>query len=93
MPFSKKVTGYGQSANDVASVHPETQLLTSYFEVVHSETVKYLKQLTESDFQKTVDRRWDPPVTVAVRLISIVSDDLQHAGQATYIRGLFNKGR
>jgi hypothetical protein len=35
-----------------------------------------------------VDERWDPPVTLGVRLISVLSDDLQHAGQAGYLRGL-----
>jgi hypothetical protein len=27
-------------------------------------------------------------VTLAVRLVSVVSDDLQHVGQAAFIRGL-----
>ena len=35
-----------------------------------------------------VDQRWDPPVTMGVRLVSIAGDGLQHAGQAAYVRGL-----
>jgi len=35
-----------------------------------------------------VDRRWDPPVTMGVRLVSIADDCLQHVGQAAYVRGL-----
>ena len=27
-------------------------------------------------------------MTLAVRLVSVISDDLQHAGQASYIRGI-----
>jgi hypothetical protein len=38
-----------------------------------------------------VDRRWDPPVTLAVRLVSVIADDLQHAGQAAFIRGLIKR--
>ena len=30
----------------------------------------------------------DPPVTLGVRLVSVVNDDTQHAGQASYVRGL-----
>jgi hypothetical protein len=35
-----------------------------------------------------VDERWNPPVTLGVRLISVISDCLQHAGQAAFIRGI-----
>jgi hypothetical protein len=34
-----------------------------------------------------VDRRWTPPVTLGVRLVSVLCDDLQHAGQAAFVRG------
>jgi hypothetical protein len=35
-----------------------------------------------------VDRRWTPPVTLGVRLVSVADDCLQHVGQAAYVRGL-----
>jgi hypothetical protein len=38
-----------------------------------------------------VDDYWDPPVTLGVRLVSIISDDLQHAGQAAFIRGVIER--
>jgi hypothetical protein len=38
-----------------------------------------------------VDDNWDPPVTLGVRLVSIISDDLQHAGQAAFIRGVIER--
>ncbi len=31
---------------------------------------------------------WRPPVTLGVRLISVINDDMQHAGQAAYVRGI-----
>ena len=52
------------------------------------QTLAYLRTLTEADLDDIVDDRWDPPVTRGVRLVSVVSDDLQHAGQAAYVRGL-----
>ena len=39
---------------------------------------------------RVVDRTWDPPVTLGVRLVSILDDDTQHAGQAAYVRGLLS---
>ncbi|PNE16494.1 hypothetical protein B1H26_24895 [Amycolatopsis sp. BJA-103] len=44
--------------------------------------------LGEADLDRIVDDAWDPPVTLGVRLVSVLSDDLQHAGQAAYVRGL-----
>jgi uncharacterized damage-inducible protein DinB len=44
--------------------------------------------LTDDDLPRVVDRNWDPPVTLAVRLVSVVNDDLHHAGQAAYLRGM-----
>jgi hypothetical protein len=53
--------------------------------------VAYLPMLTEADLGRVVDTRWDPPVTVQVRLMSVVADDLQHVGQAAYVRGLVHR--
>jgi hypothetical protein len=39
-----------------------------------------------------VDESWDPPVTLGVRLVSVISDDLQHAGQAAFLRGVVLRG-
>lgn len=88
LPFDLSVTGYGQSTIDVAKVRPSAQLLIDYFNAVHSYTIEFIKTLNDGDYKRVVDKRWNPPVTLAVRLISIVSDDLQHAGQAAYIKGL-----
>ena len=66
----------------------EAPLLLAYFEAVHARTVEYLAGLSESDLDRVVDTRWDPPVTAAVRLVSTIEDDLQHVGQAGYARGL-----
>jgi len=47
-----------------------------------------LEGVTGTELDRIVDRRWDPPVTVGVRLVSVADDCLQHAGQAAYARGL-----
>jgi len=48
--------------------------------------------LTDADLPRIVDTRWDPPVTLAVRLVSVIDDDLEHAGQAAYLRGMIEYG-
>jgi uncharacterized damage-inducible protein DinB len=91
LPFDESETGYGHSSSEVAQVKADAQLLTDYHDAVYEATKKYINSLTDEDYHKVVDKRWDPPVTLAVRLISIISDDMQHSGQAAYIRGLLNK--
>jgi uncharacterized damage-inducible protein DinB len=82
-------SGYGHSAEQVASVRPESaQVLVDYYGAVHERTLGYLRGLTAEDLDRVVDRAWDPPVTLGVRLISVVDDAAQHVGQAAYVRGL-----
>jgi hypothetical protein len=42
----------------------------------------------DGDLDRIVDTRWDPPVTLGVRLVSTIADCLQHVGQAAYAKGL-----
>ena len=88
LPFDPEATGYRQSAADVGAVRVKAELLAGYYDAVHARTIAYLQTLTNADLARIVDTSWDPPVTLAVRLVSILSDDLQHAGQASYVRGL-----
>ncbi|WP_433053481.1 mycothiol transferase [Dactylosporangium sp. CS-033363] len=82
-------TGYGHSPDQVETVRAESaEALLEYFEAVYERTRGYVAHLTDKDLDKVVDERWDPPVTLGVRLVSILDDDVQHAGQAAYVRGL-----
>ncbi|MBD0842950.1 mycothiol transferase [Streptomyces sp. TRM68416] len=82
-------TGYGHSAAQVAKVRVDSAgLLTGYYDAVHAQTLGALRELAAKDLERIVDERWDPPVTLGVRLVSVLSDDLQHVGQAAYVRGL-----
>ncbi|MBC7442690.1 MAG: DUF664 domain-containing protein [Ramlibacter sp.] len=88
LPSGTDATGYGQTALEVGQVRADADQLGGYFDAVHSRTVAWLPTLAATDFARVVDLRWTPPVTLAVRLISVLADDLQHAGQAAYVRGL-----
>lgn len=82
-------TGYGHEPDDVRAVRPESaEALLDYLDAVHAATRRYLGTLSADDLDRVVDEAWDPTVTLGARLVSIVDDDLQHAGQAAYVRGL-----
>ncbi len=82
-------TGYGHSEEQAAAVRPQRpEVLVDYLEAVDRRTRAMLEDLTPADLDRIVDPRWDPPVTLGVRLVSIADDSLQHAGQAGYVRGI-----
>lgn len=90
LPFDVGATGYGHSSEEVGQVRASAELLASYAHAVHEQTVDFLKRVEEADLDRIVDERWDPPVSLGVRLVSVVDDDAQHVGQAAYVRGLIS---
>jgi hypothetical protein len=92
LPFDVEATGYGQGGDEVGAVRVGADLLLGYYDAVHEQTLQYLDRIGEDDLDTIVDRRWDPPVTLGVRLISVADDDIQHAGQAAFVRGVVENG-
>ncbi|MCU1555495.1 MAG: hypothetical protein JWM13_2981, partial [Arthrobacter sp.] len=88
LPLPERDTGYGHSTGQVDTVQAPPELLLGYYHAVHRQTVEYLRALDDEDFDRVVDTRWDPPVTLGVRLVSTIADCLQHVGQAAYAKGL-----
>lgn len=81
--------GYGHTSDQVATVRPESpDVLVAYLNATHQRACGLIAGLRADDLDRIVDRRWDPPVSMGVRLVSIADDCLQHAGQAAYVRGL-----
>jgi uncharacterized damage-inducible protein DinB len=91
LPLDATDTGYGHSSAQVAAVRAPADLLAAYHDATYDQTISFVSALTDADLARVVDRRWNPPVTMAVRLVSVLSDDLQHAGQAAFIRGLIER--
>jgi uncharacterized damage-inducible protein DinB len=91
LPFDVGATGYGQSPEETAQVRAGAELLAAYQDAVHTSTVGFVAGLGDDDYARVVDERWDPPVTLAVRLLSVLDDAAQHAGQAAYVRGLVER--
>lgn len=89
LPLDPADTGYGHGPDDVTAVRVGSpELLTGYLDAVHERSLDFVRSLSDGDLDRVVDERWDPPVTLGVRLVSVISDDLQHAGQAAFLRGV-----
>jgi hypothetical protein len=88
LPFDASATGYGFTPEQVSAVRVSSpDLLLEYAAAVHERTAEFLRGLSDDDLDRVVDESYDPPVTLGVRLVSVLSDDLQHVGQAGYVRG------
>ena len=89
LPLDVDDIGYGHTSEQVDSVRIEDlDRLVEYHQAVHQLTLDYLGRVDSDELDRVVDRRWDPPVTAGVRLVSVVGDCLQHLGQAAYVKGL-----
>lgn len=89
LPVDPLSIGYGQTPDQARSiVVTSPDLLTGYYDAVSARTADVLSGLTAVDYDRIVDERWDPPVTLAVRVVSMLNDVTQHIGQAAYLKGL-----
>ncbi|MFZ2624943.1 MAG: DinB family protein [Propionibacterium sp.] len=89
LPYPAEAMGYGQSSRDVAAFDvTDVDLLLGYHRSVEALAHEVLEAERGKDLSRIVDTRWDPPVTAAVRLVSVVNDASQHLGQLAYVKGL-----
>jgi uncharacterized damage-inducible protein DinB len=92
LPLDPSDTGYGHSSEEVTALRAPAQLLAGYHEAVAERTRRYVASLDDAALDRVVDERWDPPVTLGVRLVSVIGDDTAHLGQAQFVRGLQRRG-
>jgi uncharacterized protein DUF664 len=91
LPAGMMDHGYAHSREQVASVAAATSasgLLDEYHDATYAQTVKLVSELRDADLDRVVDKRWTPPVTLGVRLVSVLDDGMQHVGQAAFVRGV-----
>ena len=85
-------TGWNHSWDEVETIRPDgAKALLEYYDAVSELTRGLLATVTAKDLDRVVDTRWNPPVTLGVRLVSIADDEIQHAGQANYVRGILER--
>jgi uncharacterized damage-inducible protein DinB len=88
LPYADEATGYAQSSEEVGAFATSAGLLREYADAVTDATLAFVAGISAEALDRVVDESWDPPVTLGVRLVSVVGDDLQHLGQAAYVKGL-----
>jgi hypothetical protein len=84
-------TGRGHGPDQVAAIPSDGELLIAHYDAVAERTGVYLANVNDAELDRIIDRSFDPPVTVGVRLVSVISDNIQHAGQARYLRGIVDR--
>lgn len=88
LPFTPTDTGLGHDAVQVGAVRAGGVLLLGYFEDVHQGSVAFVRSAGNEALGQVVDSAHPRPVTAALTIMRAVGEDLQHVGQAAYIRGL-----
>jgi hypothetical protein len=92
LPLEVSATGWGHTPDEVAAVRVESaDLLTGYHDEVYEHSLRFVQGVTDADLDRIVDERWHPAVSLGVRLVSVIDDDAQHAGQAAYLRGMISQ--
>jgi hypothetical protein len=83
--------GQGHTPQQVAAFRaPSIQTLLDYHDSVSTRSKTFVEGLAPADFNRELDEpQYQPRPTVGVRLVSILSDNLQHAGQVAYLRGVW----
>jgi hypothetical protein len=88
LPFPASASGYGMTAEEVLAVRASAADLRAYFDAAYDVAVEQLGGVDDTALDRVVDEGWDPPVTLGVRLVSVLNDCTQHVGQASYAAGM-----
>jgi hypothetical protein len=81
-------SGYGHTAAQVKAFRsPSAKVQLDYLRAVTKRTKQYLASVTTTELDRPLEPGPDPS-TVAIRIVSIVTDCHLHAGEASYINGL-----
>jgi uncharacterized damage-inducible protein DinB len=95
MPADPNESGHMHTPEQVAAVQPpDAQTLLDFHDAVAQRTRTFL----EAQDSKTLDgpyddARFNPPLTIGARLVGMLNDNFQHAGQMAYLRGMLKGDR
>jgi uncharacterized damage-inducible protein DinB len=91
LPFPASAHGYGMTFDEVLQVRASADDLRGYFDATYAMASEQLRTVEDADLDRVVDESWDPPVTLGVRLVSVLNDCTQHVGQASYAAGILSR--
>lgn len=85
-------TGFGHGPDEVAAVRVDSpEPLIGYHDDVCNATLGRVRAFDDAEFDTVIDENWDPPVTLGVRLMSVLGEGFQHSAQAAYLRGFLER--
>lgn len=91
LPDAPNDHGYGWDPEDAAAfAAPSAEVLLDHLDAVNARCRELVAALAAEELDRVIDDSYDPPVTVGTRLVSVVDDAAQHAGQVGYVRGLLD---
>jgi hypothetical protein len=94
LPYPRGTHGWSMTSAEVGRFTvADPGHFAGYHAAVHARTVALVERLDADGYARVVDPRWDPPVTVGIRLVSVLNDAAKHLGQAEYVRGLVERRR
>ncbi|HSU73291.1 MAG TPA: DinB family protein [Terrabacter sp.] len=94
LPYPPDAHGWSMSSGDVGRFTvADPGLFGEYHADVHDRTAALVERLDADEYARVIDANWDPPVTVGMRLVSVLDDAAKHLGQAEYVRGLVERRR
>jgi hypothetical protein len=94
LPYLKAAHGFRMTPVEVGAFNvTDTALLNGYAAASWAQTQAVLSSLGDGRLDEVIDPRYTPPVTIGVRLVSVIVETAQHVGQAGYIRGLRERSR
>ena len=90
MARDESETGTGHTLEQVAALKVDSaELSLGYADAVLARSKQYLATVKPEDLDAEINEpQYSPLPIVGVRLVSIISDNTQHAGQVMYARGL-----
>ena len=88
---------FGRSAahsrEQVHTFRASAELLLAYHEAVYARMKTYLSALSPEELARQIDiERYQPPPTVAVRLISVLENAMNNQGQISYLKAYHRLG-
>ncbi|WP_374971214.1 DinB family protein [Terrabacter sp. BE26] len=94
LPYAEDAHGWSMSSADVGRFTvADPGLFGEYHLAVHDRTAAFVERLDADEYARVINAHWDPPVTVGIRLVSVLEDAAKHLGQAEYVRGLVERRR
>ncbi|MFH1646805.1 MAG: DinB family protein [Chloroflexota bacterium] len=89
-PADPRDHGLGHKPADLAGFKsPDAATLLGYHRAVLERSRHYFPTLSQNDLDRIIEGTpFKPPPTLGMALMGTLSDGLQHAGQASYLRGL-----